>query len=650
MRRLLLSVSFLTVALAFLQARPALTVDDALKPAESRFSGYLGGRIDGCVENRLMAQDLERLLFAFRDKSDGKWGFRTEFWGKWFTAAMMGYDYSPTPEHKAVVDAAVKGLIATQGEDGYIGTYPDEYHLGDWDVWGRKYTLLGLLAYYDRTGDASVLEAACRAADHLIREVGPDSGVNIAETGWIGWKGLAPSSVLEPVVLLYQRTGEARYLEFAEHIVKCWSSPNKLTPTGIHLIEEALSDKPMWKMSGAPKAYEMMSCFEGLLELYRCTGNKEYRKAVLNLIRKIERDELMIVGSGSAAEIWFHGKLHQSDPIYQGMETCVTATWMKLLYQALRLTGDSHYADLLEQSLYNAMLSSMTPNGEWFSYYTGLMGERVYSHLQFPDVVMSCCVANGPRGLMTTPSWAVMYSEKGPVVNLYSALETSVKTPAGQELSLKVEGNYPVEDKAAVILRMDRPERFTLRLRIPEWSRKTVVSVGEKRLSAKPGKYLKIRRKWNPGDCISVVFDFRARVLDAPNGTGDEAIRRGPVVLAFDTRLIPRRDGVDEPPMYRYEFDRKKDGSIDVRLVESPDPALWMTFEVPCVDEAGAPHTLPMCDYASAGNTWQEGNLFRVWTPQPFDFRHLYVNNLDWHVNTTVGVPRPEIPEMYRVE
>lgn len=650
MRRLILALSLLAACAATLGAEPTIVSGDALKPAEARFSGFLGDRLDGCVENRLMAQDLERLLFAFRDKSDGSWGFRTEFWGKWFTAAMMGYDYSPTPEHKAVVDAAVQGLIATQGPDGYIGTYPDGYHLGDWDIWGRKYTLLGLLAYYDRTSDATVLEAACRAADHLIREAGPDSEVNIAETGWIGWKGLAPSSVLEPIVLLYQRTGEKRYLDFAEHIVKCWSSPNKLTPTGIHLIEEALSDKPMWKMSGAPKAYEMMSCFEGLLELYRCTGKKEYKKAVLNLIRKIERDELMIVGSGSAAEIWFHGKLHQSEPVYQGMETCVTATWMKLLYQALRLTGDSHYADLLEPSLYNAMLSAMTPQGDWFSYYTGLMGERVPSHLQFPDVVMSCCVANGPRGLMTTPSWAVMSSETGPVVNLYSASVTALETPSGKPLEVVVQGDYPVHGNVLVSLNLDNPERFALRLRIPFWSRKTKVVVNGRKYSSKPGKYLRIKRLWKPGDTVSIVFDFTAKVLDAPNGTGDAAIRRGPVVLSFDTRLIPRRDAVDAPPMYRYEFDRKKDGSIDVKLVDSPDPALWMTFEVPCVDEAGAPHTLPMCDYASAGNTWQEGNLFRTWTPQPFDFRHLYVNNLDWHVNCTVGVPRPDVPELYRVK
>ncbi len=650
MKRIILLATFFLFALPSADAGQALARKDALRPAETHFSGYLGERLDGCIENRLMAQDLERLLFAFRDKSDGKWGFRTEFWGKWFTAAMMGYDYAPTSEHKAVVDAAVKGLLATQGPDGYIGTYPEEYHLGDWDIWGRKYTLLGLLAYYDRTADTSVLKAACAAADHLIKEAGPQSGVNIAETGWIGWKGLASSSVLEPIVLLYQRTGEKRYLDFAEHIVGSWSLPNKLTPTGLHLIEEALSDKPMWKMSGAPKAYEMMSCFEGLLELYRCTGNKGYRDAVLNLIRKIERDELMIVGSGSAAEIWFHGKLHQSEPVYQGMETCVTATWMKLLYQALRLTGESHYADLLEQSLYNAMLSAMSPHGEWFAYYSGLMGERVHSHLQFPDVVMSCCVANGPRGLMTTPSWAVMASQEGPVVNLYSASEVFLTTPSGAPMKLSVSGNYPVDEDVKVTVTPDKAEEFTLKLRIPEWSARTSVTVCGKTVSAKPGKYLKITRRWNPGDEVALKFDFTAKVLDAPNGTGDAAIRRGPVVLSFDTRLIPRRDGVDVPPMYRYEFDRGKDGTVQVKRIASPDPALWMTFEVSCIDEAGGSHVLPMCDYASAGNSWQEGNLFRVWTPQPFDFRHLYVNNLDWHVNCTVGVPRPEIPELYRVD
>ena len=101
--------------------------------------------------------------------------------------------------------------------------------------------------------------------------------------------------------------------------------------------------------------------------------------------------------------------------------------------------------------------------------------------------------------------------------------------------------------------------------------------------------------------------------------------------------------------MYRYKFHRNADSDyIDVKLIENPEhPAIWMTFEVPLLDEGGGRHTLPMCDYTSAGNTWQEGNLFRVWVTQPFDFRHLYVFNLGWRVNVFEG-DRPVIPALYK--
>ena len=216
-------------------------ISDVLSPApygSTHLGGYLGDKLDLCIANRLMAQDIERVVQPFRDKPDGNWGFRSEFWGKWYTAAVMGYAYAPTPENRAVIDRAVQELVATQDENGYIGTYLDENHLGEWDIWGRKYVMLGLLGYYDQTGDRSVLEAAMKVADHLIAEAGPDSGVNIAATGWIGWKGLASSSVLEPIALLYEKTGEQRYLDFARHIIRSWDTPNRLSPTGIRLVQE----------------------------------------------------------------------------------------------------------------------------------------------------------------------------------------------------------------------------------------------------------------------------------------------------------------------------------------------------------------------------------------------------------------------------
>lgn len=628
-------------------------VNDTFLPApygSVHIDGYLGNKLDLCIDNRVMAQDIDRVVQPFVLRNDAHWGFRCEFWGKWFTSAMLGYGYEPTQDHRAVIDKAVNDLLKSQTPDGYIGTYPDQFHLGPWDVWGRKYVLLGLIAYYDQTKDPKVLDAAKKLADHLIKEAGPESGVNLAATGWIGWKGLAPSSVLEPVALLYQRTGEQRYLNFAQHIIRLWDTPNDLTPTGIRLIQEALSGKPLWEMSGVPKAYEMMSCFEGLCEMYRITGDKLYFEACHVLINTIIRDEIMITGSGSMAEVWCNGKLRQSDPMYQGMETCVTATWMKFLFQMLRLTGDSHYADELEISLYNALLSAQMPKGEWWSYFTSLMGERVPSHQQFSDVVMSCCVANGPRALLLTPSWSVMTADNGPVINLYGKLSSKIKTPAKQDISVTIDTEYPVKDLVKITVELPQKETFTMQLRIPEWSKNTQISINGKPYEGLviAGTYASIHREWTNKDLIELTLDLRTRVVGAPSGLNDAAIMRGPIVLAFDTRMEPFRTGVDVPPMYRYKF-QQKDSYMDAKLVDNAaNPAIWMTFDIPVIDEAGKTHFLKMCDYTSAGNTWQEGNLFRVWVPQPFDFRHLYINKLNWRVNAPDGDERPEIPELYR--
>ena len=52
---------------------------------------------------------------------------------------------------------AVSDLLATQMPSGYIGNYSDSAQLQQWDIWGRKYTMLGLLAYYDLCGETDGL-------------------------------------------------------------------------------------------------------------------------------------------------------------------------------------------------------------------------------------------------------------------------------------------------------------------------------------------------------------------------------------------------------------------------------------------------------------------------------------------------------------
>src|SRR5215208_4636070 len=238
-----------------------------------RLGGRLGRAIDLCIRNRVMAQDGEHLVEPFRQRGETNcWS--AEFWGKWFTSAVAAQRYTGDPKLLGTVKQSADSLMATQTPDGYIGTYSAENRLKTWDVWGRKYTLLGLLAYHDLTDDRAALTSARRLADHLMTEVGP-ADASIVKNG--AYRGMASSSILEPMVLLYNRTGDARYLAFAEHVVAQWE-----TPDGPRLISKALAGVPVAERFPPPakwftwengqKAYEMMSCYEGLLELYRVTG------------------------------------------------------------------------------------------------------------------------------------------------------------------------------------------------------------------------------------------------------------------------------------------------------------------------------------------------------------------------------------------
>jgi hypothetical protein len=580
--------------------------------------------------------------------------------------ALYSSAYSPTAEHKAFVEKGLDEALKAQTPSGYFGSYPEDVRLGRWDLWNRKYVLLGLLTYYDHMKSENVLksekvlEAAKKAGNSLVAETGPLTNKNIAETGWSGWKGLAPSSVLEPMALLYQRTGKKEYLDFCEYVIKLWDSPNMLGPIGLRLIQEPILGTPMWKMSGSPKGYEMLSCYHGLAEMYRATGNPFYLKACEKLMSNIIRDELMIVGHPGLTEIWCNAKMKQSVEIMStGMETCLTTAWIKFLYQMLRLTGDSQYADQIEVALYNALLAAMTPKGDWWAYFTNLVGDRIPSNTHGNEVQLSCCVANGPRGLMLTPYWAVMTSEDGVAVNLYNQMSANVKTPSGQQVSLRMNTDYPVNGEVAVVLGLSKPEEFALKLRIPNWSSNTTIKINGEDYKGYilPGNYSIIKRNWSGNDKIEISFDFRAYVQKDPAGTTSAAIVRGPIVMAFDSRLFPEKTPIDNAggilnnaqyvlPLYRFEFMKNcEDESIDVELDKnSNDPLIWMTFKVPVKDEGGNKHYLQMCDFASAGNLWDTKNEMRTWIEQPFDRRHIY--SLRFHL--IKGFERPSIPSIYK--
>lgn len=614
---------FLLLACADPSTAMAQTADKS-PIKQIKISGYVGTRIADCIEHRVKAQDVDHLVEPFRHQ-DEKSRWQSEFWGKWIQGAIASYRYNRDPELYRIIENAAESLMATQLPNGYIGNYAPEYQLQQWDIWGRKYSALGLIAWYDLSGDRKALDAACRLIDHLMTQVGPGK-VDIVTTG--NYIGMPSSSILEPVMYLYDRTKEGRFLEFARYIVGQWE-----TPQGPQLISKAIADIPVanrfphpktwFSRENGQKAYEMMSCYEGLLELYKVEKNPLYLSVVENTVGHIIREEINIAGSGSAFECWYGGKERQTEPTYHTMETCVTFTWMQLCNRLLEMTGNSLYADYIEKAVYNALMASLKADASQIAKYSPLEGWRHEGEEQC-GMHINCCNANGPRAFAMIPQFAYQVRDDNVYVNLYAPSETELVLSGKKSVCLKQMTDYPVNDKIEIEVDPARPCAFTLALRIPAWSRVTDVSVNGKSVDVEqrllPGAYLPLRREWRKGDRIAIRLDLRARLVELEHGGPTfQAIVRGPIVLARDSRF---NDGfVDETSVIA-----DKDGYVELTSVEAPAFA-WMAFTAPMVlgtDLEGnrEPRQVHFCDFSSAGNTWDKTQRYRVWLPKTLNVIH----------------------------
>jgi DUF1680 family protein len=450
-------------------------------------------------------------------------------------------------------------------------------------------------------------------------QLGPGK-TNIIETG--NYHGMASSSILEPFILLHNKTGKDQYLEFAKYIVQQWETPDgpKLINKAIEGVDVANRFPPprQWfSPENGQKAYEMMSCYDGLLELYRVTGEPDYLKAVEMTVENIVEEEINIAGSGSAFECWYHGKEKQTLPTFHTMETCVMTTWLKLNHSLLCLTGKSGYADNIELTYYNALLASTKYDGSEITMYSPLLGHRGPGEKQC-NMDINCCSANGPRGYAMMPRFAVMTASDGIYLNMYCESKATALLPDNNKVQIEQKTEYPLHGQVAININPETSGTFSIFLRIPQWSRQTSIRVNGHSIDGiEPGAYRKITREWKKGDIIEMQLDMRGRLLRQDNHV---AIVRGPIVLARDSRF---GDGaVDEAAVIQDE-----DGYVDLKISPEKPAEVWMAFTVPLKLGTGTKATMDppvrvhFCDFCSAGNIWERSARYRVWLPEPLDVR-----------------------------
>jgi DUF1680 family protein len=564
------------------------------------FGGFLGDRLRANLENwELRAPDanpaLLQMFFDRERKPDRRllpWS--GEFVGKYLCSSILSYRALRDPRQKELIQRVVHSLLASQDRDGYLGPVDKANRLTgkNWDIWGHYWVIRALLLYNEEFDAPEALEAATRAADLLV-ETFLDKGLHLTNDGSFGQMNYA---VIHAFTSLYQRTGNARYLEMSKWIVREWDQPG----AGLYM-RMALAGREMFEFPG--NRWESLHDFQGMGDMYVLTGEQKYKSAFTNIWYSILKGDRHNTGGFTSGERTT-GNPYDPRPI----ETCCTVAWIDMSIDMLKLTGDPLVADEIELATFNGGVGGQSPSGRWWTYNTPMDGVKEASahSINFQcrpgSPELNCCSVNGPRVLGLLTEWAILQSPDGFAVNYYGPSTFAVSTRGGQTLKLEQKTRYPEDGGILIQLALAKPERLVLKLRIPSWSAMTRIAInGNPVPGPRPGAYLDLAREWKGGDSISLDLDMTPhywageRELDAK-----VSVYRGPILLAFD----PVYNSMD--PDAIPEFDAR---GLKLEAATTGNGIRpWTLLKANSSD--GRPVVL--CDFATAG---AYGNYYRSWLP-----------------------------------
>ncbi|KIH87284.1 hypothetical protein SPBR_04763 [Sporothrix brasiliensis 5110] len=156
-------------------------------------------------------------------------------------------------------------------------------------------------------------------------------------------------------------------------------------------------------------------------------------------------------------------------------ETCASIGAIMLAERLLHLDLDSRYADVLELSLYNVVMTAMDLQGRAFTYDNQLASSAEKPSRREEWFECACCPPNVSRlyGSLGGYLWDFGADGAGAAhvnVHLYTTARLSFDVD-GQPLVLEQTSDWPWSGK--VTFRLDNPAKAktTLRLRIPAWAK-----------------------------------------------------------------------------------------------------------------------------------------------------------------------------------
>jgi len=446
----------------------------------------------------------------------------------------------PDPALEALIDDVIAKIAAAQQPDGYLQTYFTLVEPGNrWKDFAAKHELYcaghlfeGAAAHFRATGKRTFLNVAIKLANHLCDTFGPDKRHEVC----------GHEEVELALVKLYEVTGDVRYLRLAEFFLDIRGDKTKRAKIHGPYMQDHMPVREQKEIVG--HAVRAMYLYCGMADVAAYTGDQGFVDALRQLWKDLIQHKLYItggIGARHAGEAFGDAYELPNESAY--CETCAAIGLALWSHRMNLLEADAQYADVLERTIYNGVLSGIALDGEHFFYVNPLASTG--AHHRQPFFPCACCPTNVVRFVPAIPSFVYAHGDDAIYVNLYVAGNGKVDLPGVGAVALAQQTRYPWDGKVRLTVSPAQPRRFGLHLRIPSWCDEPALAVCGQRVSKLEilRGYAVVERQWQSGDVVELDLPMKIQRIEAhpqvKSNLGRVAIQRGPIVYCFEAADNP---------------------------------------------------------------------------------------------------------------
>jgi uncharacterized protein len=469
---------------------------------------------------------------------------------------MEGAAYSlmsrPDKSLEDYLDSLIWIISLAQEEDGYL--YTNRTILGEkapewagnerWqhvrehshELYNAGHMYEAAVAHFMATGKREFLDVAIKNANLVDRDF-----------GWGKLEKYPGHQEIEiGLVKLYRVTGDEKYLNLARFFLDV-RGPGGWEYNQAH-------QKVVDQYEPVGHAVRALYMYSGMADIAALTGDQTFIPALHSIWENITGKKFYITGGvGQTGGNEGFGPDYDLPNYTAYCETCASIASVFWNHRMFLLSGEAKYIDILERTMYNALLSGVSVNGERFFYPNPLGSDG--SHQRQEWFGCACCPSNICRFLPSVPGYVYARTEDDLFVNLYIASEAEIMTGNGK-ITIYQTSNYPWDGNLHISITPEKTHRFRISLRIPGWAmdhtvpgdlyrfsdrdpHRPIIAVnGQELIYSVNNGYAIVERDWTAGDIITVRLPMPVRKVLAHDAIeanhGRFAIQKGPLVYCLE--------------------------------------------------------------------------------------------------------------------